>query len=177
MNRQHALLPAGTSASITLPFDTSLLAGQLRDSSRAMYARDIAVYLAFAGSAEAALDAATFARWRAALATDEREYSPNTINRMLSAVKRLMKEAAEQGHIPHETASAFADRRGVKVKALKERLRPHARTRVAPEAMRALIAQADLTTLKGLRDAALLHTLASSGIRLAEAARAIAPEP
>ena len=141
-----------------------------RDSSRAMYARDIAVYLAFAGSAEAALDAATFARWRAALAADEREYSPNTINRMLSAVKRLMKEAAEQGKLDHETASAFADRRGVKVKALKERLRPSSRTYIAPEDMRRLAAQPDTSTLKGLRDTALLHTLASSGIRLSEAA-------
>lgn len=170
MNHQHALLPAGASTSIILPFDTSLLAGQLRDSSRAMYARDIAVYLAFAGSAEAALDAATFARWRAALAADEREYSPNTINRMLSAVKRLMKEAAEQGKLDHDTASAFADRRGVKVKALKERLRPSSRTYIAPEDMRRLAAQPDTSTLKGLRDTALLHTLASSGIRLSEAA-------
>src|SRR5579862_9749744 len=36
--------------------------------------------------------------------------------------------------------------------------------------MRRLAAKPDISTLKGLRDAALLHTLASSGIRLAEAA-------
>ncbi len=167
---EQRLISIGSAAAITLPFSTDLLAGQLRESSRRMYARDIAAYLAFAGSAEAALDAATFARWRAALAADEKAYSPNTINRMLSAVKRLMKEAAEQGHIPHETASAFADRRGVKVKALKERLRPHARTYIAPEDMRRLAARPDTSTLKGLRDAALLHTLASSGIRVSEAA-------
>lgn len=170
MNNEHALIPVPSPATITLPFDTSILAGHLRDSSRAMYARDIAAYLAFAGSTEAALDAATFSQWRAALVADARQYSPNTIKRMLSAVKRLMAEAAQQGHISHETAQSFADRRGVKVKALKERLRPHARTYIAPEAMRALIGLADLSTLKGLRDAALLHTLASSGVRLAEAA-------
>ncbi len=169
MTEEHALINNVPSRA-ALPFTTDLLAGQLRDSSRAMYARDIAAYLTFAGSAEAALDAATFARWRIALAADDRAYSPNTINRMLSAVKRLMKEAAEQGKLDHETASAFADRRGVKVKALKERLRPHARTYIAPDAMRAMIGEADTTTLKGLRDVALLHTLASSGIRLAEAA-------
>ncbi len=167
---EQSLIRIEASAAITLPFSTDLLAGQLRESSRAMYARDIAAYLAFAGSAEAALNAATFARWRVALAADPRQYSPNTINRMLSAVKRLMKEAAEQGKLDHETASAFADRRGVKVKALKERLKQHARTYISPEDMRAMIGLADLSTLKGLRDAALLHTLASSGIRLSEAA-------
>lgn len=162
---------AASPATITLPFDTQMLVGQLRESSRAMYERDIAAYLAFAGSAEAALEAATFARWRSALAADKKAYSPHTINRMLAAVKRLMAEAAQQGHITHDLAGAFADRRGVKVKALKERLRPHARTYIAPEAMRALVALPDPSTIKGLRDAALLHTLASSGIRLAEAAR------
>lgn len=154
-----------------LPFDVEILAGQIRESSRAMYARDIAAYAAWA-EAEGlpALEAATFARWRIALAADARAYSPHTINRMLSAVKRLMAEAAEQGHVSHELASQFADRRGVKVRALKERLKEHARTYIAPADMRHLAALPDTSTLKGKRDAALLHTLASSGIRVSEAA-------
>lgn len=167
---EQSLIPLDAPARVALPFDTGILAGQLRDSSRAMYARDIAAYLSFAGSAEAALDAATFSRWRAALVADPHEYSPNTIKRMLSAVKRLMAEAAQQGHISHETAEDFADRRGVNVRALKERLKPHARTYVAPDAMRKMIGLVDQSTLKGKRDAALLHTLASSGVRLSEAA-------
>jgi integrase/recombinase XerD len=166
---------AATSPAITLPFDTKMLAGQLRESSIAMYERDIAAYLAFAGSAEAALDAATFSRWRAALAADAKAYSPHTINRMLAAVKRLMAEAAQQGHISHETAASFADRGGVKVKALKERLRPNNKTFIAPADMRRLIGLADTSTIKGLRDRALLLTLASSGVRLSEAA-SITPE-
>ena len=64
----------------------------------------------------------------------------------------------------------FQDRKGVQVRALKERLKPHARTRISPEDMRRLCNAPDRTTLKGLRDAALLHTLASSGIRVSEAA-------
>jgi len=40
--------------------------------------------------------------------------SPNTINRMLSAVKRLMKEAAQQGYISHELALTFDHIDGVK---------------------------------------------------------------
>ena len=51
-----------------------------------------------------------------------------------------------------------------------ERLKPHARTRISSEDMRRLYNAPDRTTLKGLRDTALLHTLASSGIRVSEAA-------
>lgn len=168
MEEAHIILKE---TGVALPFDTDLLAGHLRDSSRAMYARDIASYVAFAAQERLnPLEATTFARWRAALASSPNAYSPNTINRMLSAVKRLMKEAAEQGKLDPETAAAFAERRGVSTKALKERLKAHARTYIAPEDMRAMIAQADVSTLKGKRDAALLHTLASSGIRLTEAA-------
>lgn len=172
MSQEIAVITAPAEARVSLPFSPDILAGQLRESSQAIYARDIAAYLAFAEKQGLdALDAATFSRWRAALVADAANYSPNTIKRMLSAVKRLMKEAAEQGHLDHETAAAFADRRGVSVKALKERLRPHARVSIAPEAMRAMMGLADTTTLKGKRDAALLHTLASSGLRLSELAR------
>ncbi len=136
-----------------------------------MYAHDIAAYARWAeAEGLAALDAATFARWRTALAAGPQGYSPNTINRMLAAVKRLVAEAAEQGYISHELAGQFADRRGVKVKALKERLRAHARVYIVPTKMRGLAARPDIRTLKGKRDAALLHTLASSGIRVSEAA-------
>jgi site-specific recombinase XerD len=150
-------------------FDTSILAGQLAASSIAMYERDFRAYLDFAGTPEAALDAATLARWRTALANDT-QMSPNTINRMLSAVKRLMKEAASQGYATHEVAASFEQVKGVKVAALKERTKTTARTRIAPEAMRGLTATPDTITLVGKRDAALLHTLASSGLRVSELA-------
>jgi integrase/recombinase XerD len=154
----------------SLPFDAAILAGQLRESSIAMYRRDFAAYLSFATTTVLdPLQPATFSRWRAALAK-ETTLSPHTINRMLSAVKRLMREAAEQGYLSHELAEAFQDRRGVQVRALKERLKPHGRTRINPEDMRRLCNAPDRATLKGLRDAALLHTLASSGIRVSEAA-------
>jgi integrase/recombinase XerD len=59
---------------------------------------------------------------------------------------------------------------GVKVKALKKRLKQHGRTRIEPEDMRRLCESPDTTTLVGKRDAALLATLASSGIRASELA-------
>jgi integrase len=108
-----------------------------------------------------------FARWRADLATNT-SYSPNTINRMISAIKRVVREAAAQGYVSHETASAFSQVAGVKPSAMRERTRPNNRTRITPEQMRAMLDIADTTRLVGLRDAAMLATLASSGLRVSE---------
>ncbi len=150
-------------------FDATLLAGQLAPSSMAMYQRDFAAYVAFAVSPAALLDAATLARWRAHLA-QETQMSPNTINRMLSAVKRLMREAAAQGYIPHETAAAFAEVSGVKAAALKERIKENARVKIEPIAMRTICDAPASERLIGLRDTALLASLASSGLRVSELA-------
>lgn len=152
-----------------LTFDAGLLAGQLAPSSMAMYQRDFAAYVAFAGSPAALLDAATLARWRTHLA-QETKMSPNTINRMLSAVKRLMREAAVQGYIAHESAVAFADISGVKTVAMKERIKENARVRIEPVAMRTMCDAPEVERLIGLRDIALLASLASSGLRVSEIA-------
>src|SRR5215211_4037181 len=117
--------PLTTTPAPLVTFDAAILAGQLAPSSIAMYRRDFAAYLAFAETPAAALDAQTLARWRTHLAK-ETTLSPNTINRMLSAVKRLMTAAAEQGYLSHELAAAFTHVNGVKVKALKNRTKSHA---------------------------------------------------
>jgi integrase/recombinase XerD len=160
--------PLTTTPAPIAPFDAQILAGQLAPSSIAMYRRDFAAYLAFAETPAAALDAQTLARWRTHLA-QQTTLSPNTINRMLSAVKRLMVAAAEQGYLSHELAAAFAHIDGVKVKALKNRTKQHARIKITPAQMRRLVDAPDRTTLIGARDAALLATLASSGLRISEA--------
>lgn len=148
----------------------AILAGQLAPSSIAKYTQDFTAYAAFA--AQQRLErhtAATLARWRAHLA-EETSYSPHTINRMLSAVKRVVSEAAQQGYISHETAAAFTRVKGVKPRALRARLKRHARTRISPADMRRLCEAPPTDTLIGLRDRALLATLASSGLRESEAA-------
>ncbi len=71
-------------------------------------------YLRFAQTPAAVLDAATLARWRAHLAANT-TLSPHTINRMLAAVKRLIKEAAIQGQLDQDTAKAFAQIGGASV--------------------------------------------------------------
>jgi integrase/recombinase XerD len=151
----------------TLPFRVDMLAGQLAPSSIAMYERDMRAYLQYAGSAEAAVRAETLARWRTALA-QETTLSPNTINRMLSAVKRVMVEAAAQGYLPAEQAAAFQLVAGVKAAALKDRIKANARTRIEPTEMREVCESPDRERLIGVRDAALLATLAGSALRASE---------
>lgn len=158
-----------SSLSATEPFDTAILAGQLAPSSMAMYQRDFEAYLAYAGSFPRALDAVTLARWRTHLA-QETAKSPNTINRMLSAVKRLMREAAAQGYLSHEIAGTFDTVSGVKTVAMKTRTKDNARVRIEPEDMRTVCDLPDGDTLLGLRDSALLATLASGGFRVSELA-------
>lgn len=160
---------AHTGTTTPTPFDASILTGQLAPSSIAMYTRDFRVYLDFAGSFDAAVEASTLARWRTHLA-QETDKSPNTINRMLSAVKRLMREAAAQGYLDHERAVAFDQVAGVKLAAMKTRTKENARVRIEPEQMRLLCELPDPSTPIGVRDRALLTTLAGSALRVSELA-------
>ncbi len=157
-----------------LPFSEdelgSVLAGELAASSIAMYRRDVLAYRDYALEANLdPLDDRTLVQWRDHLVVHT-AMSPNTINRMLSAVRRLMREAAKRERIPETVEARFARVEGVKQRALKKRLKQHARTRIEPEEMRRLCSAPDVTTLVGVRDAALLATLASSGIRVEELA-------
>jgi site-specific recombinase XerD len=154
---------------ILLTFNTSILAGSVAPSSMAMYERDFKVYLAYAGMPEMAMQATTFARWRTHLVTTT-TMSPNTINRMMSAVKRLMKEAESQGYVPKGTYADFKHVDGVRNVAMKKNKKTHARVRIEPADMRRLCDLPNPATLHGLRDRALLHTLASSGLRVHEVA-------
>jgi integrase/recombinase XerD len=147
-------------------FDPSILAGQVRPSTIAMYGKAWKEYAAFAGDWTAATDPVTLARWRTALASTDK--SPNTINRMLSSVRAVMKEAEAQGYLASGTAEAFDSVRGVKVAAMRENLKQDARTRITPADMRRLCDAPSTNTLAGKMHRALLLTMASSGLRISE---------
>jgi len=146
-------------------FDTSILTGQLAPQSLAGYQQDLTAYLRFCGDPDAALEASTLARWGVHLAQTT-PLSPHSINRKLSAIRRVVREAALQGYCDLATAEAFRRVPGVPLKALKERLKVP--TRLPPAQIRLLCDRPELSTLKGWRDRALLHTLASSGCRVSE---------
>lgn len=146
-----------------------LLAGTVTESTAAMYRRDAAAFSRWAwAQGLSPLHPGTLAQWRTHLVTAT-NYSPNTINRMLSAVKRLVREGAAQGRVPQAVAVAFANVSGVKVRAMRKRTRKNARTRISAQAMRSIVEQPDANTLTGLRDRAFLLVLATSGIRVNEA--------
>jgi integrase/recombinase XerD len=168
------MLPATTSnyalTLAELPDIKVLLASQLSESSIAMYRRDIAAYQRFAE--EHCLDtmsAQTLTAWRNELALNS-AMSPNTINRMLSAVKRIIKEASTNHLVDNATCLQFNNVDGVKTKALKTRLKQYSRTRISPTDMRRLCECPDTSTMAGIRDRALLAAMASSGGRVSEIA-------
>ena len=132
-----------------LGWNDSILAGQVSPSTRKQYTEDFFDYLRFARNAQYALDSAIFSQWRTDLVERmylipdkdspgemvEKQLSPNTINRMLAAVRHMMMEAKEKKLIPPGTFEQFNRVRGVSVKGLKDRLKPNARVRITPQEM------------------------------------------
>ncbi len=162
----QAVIPA-----TTLPLSEAelrlFLAGHLAASSIKMYTRDIRAYLAWTTKTTSDPQSPhSLMAWRDDLVVHT-ALSPNTINRMLAAVKRLVREAATRGRVSEEIDLRFSRVAGVSVRALRERLKRHARTRIEPEEMRRLCELPD-SSLVGLRDAAMLATLASSAVRIEE---------
>lgn len=146
-----------------------MLAGQLGASSIAMYKRDVRAYQAFCTDKNyIPLDPQNLALWRDELALGN--MSPNTINRMLSAVKRVIKEASVRNLIDPSLRIQFNDVPGVKLKAMKDKLKKNSRTRISREDMRRICTAPSVETMIGKRDRALLATLASSGVRASELA-------
>lgn len=147
--------------------DADLLAGQVSASTISKYTQYFRQYSKFAVTKDAALKPETLARWRNHMA-EGTDFSPNYINTRVYAVKRIMKEAAQQGLITQEVALHFGAITGVKVKAMRDRLKQDARTRISADDMRRLIDAPDTQKPVGLRDRALLLTLATSGMRISE---------
>jgi integrase len=102
-------------------------------------------------------------------ATDqETSLSPNTINVRLAAIKSLVKASATMGAFPALLSHEFCLVGKVKLSTLRHRLRRAKHRRYTPAEVRRLCQAPDPLTLVGLRDRALLNTMASSECRLAE---------
>lgn len=149
---------------------STVLTQSQRDSTQREYRRRINQYLAFCATHHVLPEEPkSLALWRDHLVIATRQ-SPRTIQGKLAAVRSLMAEAASREAISHETAQRFRAVRGVKVKAMRHRLRQHNKTYLAPEQVRALCTAPSEDTLVGIRDRALLAALASSGCRESEIA-------
>jgi integrase/recombinase XerD len=151
-------------------FDAKILAGRIAPSSVVTYQRDFDAYKRWAFNHPSGgdyLEKATFERWITYM-EHETTLSPKSINRRISAVKRIMRKASQQGYIDERTGERFRLVEGVKVKAMKDRLKANARTRISPDDMRRICEAPNPNTLTGIRDRALLLTMASSGCRIEE---------
>jgi len=145
-------------------------AGQLTASTVAMYRMSIRDYIRYAqvhGYSE--LDHTTLVRWRDEM-TFHSTKSPNTINRELAAVRRIMVEAEEYGLITGDEAYKFEKVKGVSMRLLKDRMKHKDSAPILQTRMQQLCNLPDESTLLGMRDRALLNTLVSSGMRASELA-------
>jgi len=150
---------------VDMKVSADIIAGSVSERTFKMYKRDFGVYANFAG--DDLLDSAAFSRWREHMAT-QTKYSPKTINRMLTSVRSIMREAAARKLITKELYSEFLFIRSVKERSMKSRLKANNRTRITPDDMRRLCNAPDKISLLGMRDRALLLTMASSGARITE---------
>jgi integrase/recombinase XerD len=171
-----------------LGFNQTVLGRRANEKTLRIYCRDFYAYLEYAASlthtdpelegmdaTTLALRPSTLSRWMTYLADErtrspetDRPYSPNTINRMGTAVRRIMKEAGAQNYLDPDQVKGFHDVEGASKKAHKDRLRKDARFVPSREQMRTITdrAQEEIDRLIGLRNIAILHSLASTGLRV-----------
>lgn len=144
------------------------LAGRLSPSTVEQYREAWAMYATWAGRRGLAVgDAETLRAWRDYMVSETR-LSPNTLNIRLSAVKRVVLEGARRGVVDLALADRFRLVEGVRLRAMRDRLKVDARTMIPPDDMRRICEAPDPATLPGLRDQALLFAMAATGCRIAE---------
>jgi len=90
--------------------------------------------------------------------------SPATVNQRLSAIRKLATEAADNGLMDGQTAAGIGRVKGVKTQGQRA-----GNWLTKGEAQR-LLDTPDITTLKGLRDRAILAVMLGCGLRRAEVA-------
>lgn len=101
----------------------------------------------------------------------EEDYAPQTVNKVLTFVRKALREAWLLGLAPYEEVERLREVRNVDQTRL-----PAGRHVDAAEIARVLASCFDDGTVLGLRDAALVGLLAGAGLREMEAARLLAAD-
>jgi integrase/recombinase XerD len=142
------------------------LPGRLAPRSLTEYRYDAQHYLAYcAWERDRALDPQTLRAWRQHQ-VDTTGLSPNTITRRVRAVQCLVRASARRDALEAGLAFRFLQVEAVPLAPLRARLTP--RHALTPAQVRGLCEAPDPQTLVGVRDRALLLSLASSGCRVSE---------
>jgi site-specific recombinase XerD len=90
--------------------------------------------------------------------------SPSTVNQKMSAIRKLAKEAADNGLVDPVLAIGISEVKGVKSSGVRTG------NWLSPKQAEHLIEAPDTTRLKGIRDQAILAIMIGSGIRRSEVA-------
>src|SRR3972149_6569719 len=139
------------------------LDGLTSDHSRRAYEKALTNFLAwYTAEGKPGLSKATVQRYKTVL--QESGLSPSTINQRMSAIRKLVQEAADNGMVDQTIANGVARVKGVKSAGVR------AGNWLTKAQAQKMIEAPDVTTLKGLRDRAILGVLPGAGLRRSEIA-------
>lgn len=131
--------------------------------SRVMYAKALDDFLAwYQSTGKRGLTKAVVAEYKAHL--QSKGYAPATINQKLSAIRKLAAEAADNGLMDVQLANGVKVLKGVKTTGVRTG------NWLTRDQAQKLLQTPDITTLKGLRDRAILAVMLGAGLRRSEVA-------
>lgn len=138
-----------------------VLDGLNSENSRRAYAKGLADFLTwYQAQGKPGLTKATVQAYKTVLA--ESGLSSATINLRMSAIRKLAQEAADNGLVDQTHANGIGKVKGVK------RLGTRTGNWLSRQEAQRLINRPDTTTLKGLRDRAILAVMIGAGLRRSE---------
>ena len=141
-----------------------VLDGLTSEHSKRAYGRALVDFLAWhEQQGRPALTKALIQRYKTGLEGDGAGVA--SINQRLSAIRKLAAEASDNGLIPEQVANGIKNVSGVRQEGQR------AGNWLTKDQAQALLNAPDVTTLKGLRDRAIIALLLGTGLRRTEAAR------
>jgi site-specific recombinase XerD len=159
-----ALVPAPLPAPDPLTAIKKLaLAAVSSPLTRAMYARALDDFLAWCQEKQASFTRAAVLEYRGHL--EAAGLAPSSVNQKLSAIRKLASEAVYAGWLDSAVAQGIKEVKGAKQQGVR------AGNWLTKKQAEILINTPDTSTLKGLRDRALLGVLIGCGLRRDEVAR------
>jgi len=161
MKPKNALVPSNTDSKN--PIIQLVLDGLTSSHSKRAYEKAINDFLVwYQEQGKPGLNKATVQRYKVVL--QESGLAPSTINQRMSAIRKLAQEAADNGLVEQTLANGIARVKGVKQQGVKSG------NWLTKAQAQTLINSPDTSTLKGLRDRAILAVMIGAGLRRSEVA-------
>ena len=157
------LLPAVSSALAWSQIRALVVDGVTSTHTKRSYSAAVGEFLQwYVREQPGPLSKAVLQRYKASV-LEGRGLAASSINTHLAALRKLAAEAADNGLIDAEVAQAIGKVKGARTHGVR------LGNWLSSEEAQALLDMPDRTTLRGLRDAALLAVLLGAGLRRAEA--------